>query len=307
MVSTGAVAQGTAALVVDSRCLLGECPQWCAADGTLWWTDIESTRLWRLHVPTATTHSWKLPDRLGSFAFTASGKLLLGLSKGLYLADVPDDETSEPLPVTLLEPVDAQLEAVRINDGRVDRSGNFLFGTLNEDPQRAPVGSFYQYSWTHGLRRLPLGGVAIPNSLCLAPDGNTLYFCDGCSGRIMQCAYDADAATVADVREFIRVPTPGAPDGAAVDRAGNVWSAQWGLGRVACYAPDGELQHLVEVPASHVSCPVFAGDALDRMFITTASVELDAAQRDAEPLAGGLFEVQVPGVRGLPEPVFNDR
>ena len=34
---------------------------------------------------------------------------------------------------------------------------------------------------------------------------------------------------------------PAAPDGAVTDAEGNLWNAQWGAGRVACYAPDGQF------------------------------------------------------------------
>ena len=82
----------------------------------------------------------------------------------------------------------------RINDGRTDRAGNLVFGTLNEDPGRQKIGSFYQFSARYGLRRLALPSVAIPNSICFSPDGRTMYLCDSVDRRIMQCTYEADAA-----------------------------------------------------------------------------------------------------------------
>ena len=50
-----------------------------------------------------------------------------------------------------------------------------VFGTFNE-AEDGPGGSFYQYSSSHGLRRLDLGGVVIPNSICFSLDGRTMYF-----------------------------------------------------------------------------------------------------------------------------------
>ena len=78
----------TATLAVDCRCTLGEGIVWCERRGALLWTDIEGARLW-MHVPsTSVTRSWTLPDRLGSFALCESGTLLLGLAKGLAVADL---------------------------------------------------------------------------------------------------------------------------------------------------------------------------------------------------------------------------
>ena len=93
-----------------------------------------------------------------------SGKLLLGFTKQLCTAALDKEGRAGTLDVTPLVSVEAALASTRINDGRTDRAGNFVFGTLNEDPRRAPIGSFYQYSKGYGLRRLDLGGVAIPGA-----------------------------------------------------------------------------------------------------------------------------------------------
>ena len=77
-----------AQLLVDCRCLLGEGIVWCPRREVLWWTDIQSSRLW-MHSPgTRETRAWDLSDRLGCLALCESGKLLLGFSKNLVLADV---------------------------------------------------------------------------------------------------------------------------------------------------------------------------------------------------------------------------
>lgn len=294
-----------AALLVDGRCELAECPLWCEREQVLWWTDIESSRLWQLRFSDQRLRHWRLPQRCGSFALCQSGRLLLGLAKGLYLADV-GGHADQPV-LTPLAPVEADRPALRVNDGRADRDGNFVFGTLNQDPRRQPSGSFYQYSQGHGLRRLALGGVAIPNSLAFSPDGQWLYFCDSLQGRIMRCRYDARSAAVGPAQGLARVSAPASPDGAAVDRDGGLWSAQWGAGRVVRYDGHGRIDHVVAVPASHVSCATFAGPGLDRLCIATARVELAPERRRCEPHAGGIFSAQVAGIAGLPEARFEDR
>lgn len=294
-----------AALQADSRCELGECPLWCAREGVLWWTDIESSKLWRLRPADGELRSWALPDRLGSFALCTSGRLLLGLSKGLYLAEAPGADAA--LRLTLMVAVETPRDRLRINDGRTDRAGNFVFGTLNEDPQREALGSFYQYSLRHGLRRLDLGGVAIPNSIAFSPDGERMYFCDSTRGKILRCRYDADSATVSEIETFAEVAAPACPDGATVDRDGRLWSAQWGAGRVVCYGIDGSIEEIVEVPATHVTCLAFGGDGLDELFITSARVELASDQLLAEPHAGGVFRARPTSSAGLPDTRFGDR
>lgn len=294
-----------AKLVVDSRCMLGECVLWC--QGTVLWTDIEALRLWRFEPESGDVCHWRLPDRLGSFALCESGKLLLALAKGLYLVDLDASAPGEMLLLQLLVPVEPGRSNLRCNDGRVDRSGNFVFGTLNEDSARAPDGRFYQYSSAHGLRELDLGGVAIPNSLCFDLDGDGLYFCDTLQRRIMHCAYDAEAARVGEPELFASVEAPASPDGAAIDRHGRVWSAQWGAARVVCYAPDGHIDECVDVPTRNPSCIAFGGADFDTLYISTAREDLDEIQLAIEPHAGGLFRADLGRPIGLPESRFADR
>lgn len=296
-----------AELAVDSRCRLGEGVLWCEREQALWWTDIHSARLWRHRPGRGDTRHWRLPDRLGSFALCESGRLLLGLAKGLHYADPREAETLDLLPTVAVAAVEPDLPSLRINDGRADRDGNFVFGTLNEDSARAPIGSFYQYSRKHGLRRLDLGGAAIPNSLCFDPDGRGIYYCDTLQGRIMHAAYDAGRAEVGAPRVFAEVPAPASPDGAAIDRDGRLWSAQWGAGRVVGYARDGRVERFVAVPTDHVSCLSFAGPELDRLYITTARDELAPERLRGQPAAGGVFHARIAGLRGLPEARFDDR
>src|SRR3954465_2859262 len=133
------VAMGVRA--VDPRCTLGEGITWWGAREALLWTDIQSSRLW-LHQPAANTgRTWGLPDRLGSLAVCASGALLLGLAKALVFADL-DASPGDDLDVTHAVDVEPEITTTRINDGRTDRAGNFVFGTMNEDERADRLGSF---------------------------------------------------------------------------------------------------------------------------------------------------------------------
>ncbi|MFT3761816.1 MAG: SMP-30/gluconolactonase/LRE family protein [Pseudoxanthomonas sp.] len=294
-----------AALAFDVRCALGESIVWCSHERALWWTDIESRRIWRHRTGDASGQWWSTPGRVGSLALCESGRLLLGMEDGLFLADPERHAAGAALPCERIcrVPVEA---AMRINDGRADRSGNFVFGTLNEDPARARTGRFYQYSARHGLRRLELDAVAIANGICFEADGAGMYYCDSLQRRIMRVRYAAATASVSSPRVFADVEEPGEPDGAVVDAAGNVWSAQWGAARLACHSPSGKVERVLPLPVSQPTCPTFAGDGLDVMFIATARTGLDESQLLAQPSAGGVFAARVEGARGLVEPRFAD-
>jgi L-arabinonolactonase len=300
-------ANDTASVWVDARCVLGEGPLWCQRRRALLWTDIESAALW-MHTPaTGTTITWRLPDRAGSFALCASGRVLLGLASGLAFADL-DRQTAGVLAVSAAAPVEADEPRTRINDGRTDRAGNFVFGTMNEEHATtgARLGHIYQFSPRHGLRRMNIDPVAITNSICFSPDGRTMYFADSLDRRIMQADYDADAARVAHVREFARMSTPaGVPDGSIVDAEGCLWNAVWGHGRLQRYSPDGVVIREVLIAATNTTCPAFGGVDLTDLYVTSSRLEMDSDALARLPHAGSVFHV-VPGVRGVADALFPD-
>jgi sugar lactone lactonase YvrE len=76
------------------------------------------------------------------------------------------------------------------------------------------------------------------------------------------------------------------------DAQGGLWVACWGAGRVVRLLPDASIDQVIALPASQISSVCFAGDRLDRMFVTSASDGV------AEPAGGALFEV-TPGRTGL--------
>ena len=141
--------------------------------------------------------------------------------------------------------------------------------------------------------------VTIPNAIAFTPDGGAASFADTARGLVWrQRLAPADGWPVAEPEPFIDAAADGlAPDGAVFDRAGRFWNAQWGAGRLACYAPDGRLLGAVRLPASQTTCPAFGGPTLSRLFVTSAHEGLDRA---AEPAAGALFALETEAI-GQPE------
>lgn len=293
-----------ATLLVDCRCTLGEGIVWSPSLHSVLWTDIEKSTMWMHRPDRNETRRWTLPDRLGSFALCQSGRLLLGLAKSLAFADLAASRGSE-LRADPIQPIEADAASTRINDGRTDRAGNFVFGTYNEK-QDAPSGSFYRSSSRFGLRRLDVGGVVIPNSICFSLDGKTMYFCDSPTGRIRQCEYDAESASVANVREFVRFREgSGHPDGSIVDSEGCLWNAVWGGGVVRRFDTRGTLIAEIPVPSKNLTCVAFGGDSLDHLYVTSSRQEMSDLELNAVPTSGGLFVVPTT-TRGITDAPFKD-
>lgn len=276
-----------ATLLLDSRCELGESILWCERRQRLYWVDILACRLWCHDPANGGTRTWTLPQPLACIGLGEDGHLLLGLAKGLYTADLDAHADASTLPLCKLVDVEADDPMTRVNDGRADRNGGFVFGTKSEHADHRKAGRFYQYTAAHGLRELGLPAAAIPNSICFDKAGTRMYFCDSVDPRILCCEYDAASASTSDARVFVTLDTPGAePDGSIIDAEGALWNAQWGAGQVVRYLPDGKVDRIVRIDAAQPSCVALRGDTL---FITSARVGLPAQVLATQPASGGIF------------------
>ncbi|MDQ2822294.1 MAG: SMP-30/gluconolactonase/LRE family protein [Pseudomonadota bacterium] len=287
----------TMTVAVDAANTLGECVLWCERTGRVVWTDIVAAMLWT-HVPAAgITQRWPMPEPVASFALTADDDvLLLGLASGLARYRF------STAAVTRIVDVEAHLPSTRLNDGRCDRQGRFVFGTFNSasDP-RHPIGSFYRLNLDLTLERLPLQHASIANSICFSRDGATMYYCDS-QERVIRCCDYGD--TLARDRVFADLRgDPGEPDGSTIDADDHLWSAYWGKGCIVRYRPDGSVEQTVTLAAPQPTCVAFGGADFDVLYATSARQWLSPAQLDAAPAFGALFSRKM-AVRGLPEARF---
>jgi sugar lactone lactonase YvrE len=95
----------------------------------------------------------------------------------------------------------------------------------------------------------------------------------------------------------------GYPDGMTVDSEGHLWIAFWDGWCVRRFSPAGERVATIRLPVSRPTSCAFGGANLDRLYISSASIDLDAEALQAQPAAGGLF-MAVPGVRGIADVPF---
>lgn len=264
-------------------------------DGCWWWSDAATPALqaWR---GKGQPENSRLPEHLAAFTFCRSGKLLLGLDKWLYLAERTPPGSLKlarrlPLAVAAIDPAEAR---TRISDGCADRHGNFVLGTANPNPDSPPIGSFYQYSQRHGLRRLALPTVAAAHGIGFSPDGGTLYFANSDGSELMETTYDPARAEVGRIKRFARLGNARI-GGITLDAAGNVWIAlreEGRRGRLAQFAAGGTLLRELPLPAAQPSRPAFGGPHLEQL--------------TAGALDGGLHTFEMAGVQGLAPSLFDD-
>jgi sugar lactone lactonase YvrE len=276
---------------------LGEGISWRTRDQTLWWTDIQSARLYRYTLSTGSLQTFVTPERVGSFGFVAaSEQLITAFASGIALYD---PQTKDVCWRARPEEVAA---GVRFNDGRVDRQGRFWAGTMVEDGRPPARGCLYSLGCT-GEARSHIQGVKISNGLCFSPDGTRLYFTDSPTRLISVYELVEPEGILVGRRPFAQIPEGASPDGATVDVDGCVWSAHWGSGSVVRYTPDGRVDRVIELPTRQPSCVCFAGPDLDILCVTTAREDLNDDILRAEPHAGDVFLYRV-GTQGLTEPEY---
>lgn len=283
------------AIVVSACDILGEGVVWSARAGRVLWTDIVGKKLWSFDPVSRVASSVDLSERLTCFAPTRDGSLLAGFAGGL---GVHVDGRAE-----IRWPIEQDQPTTRLNDGRLDREGRFVFGTMDEgDAGPKPIASVWSFDGSSPPMKL-LSGLRITNSLAFSPDGRTMYVADTPTRTIWAYDYSIDG-TASNGRLFVEVDRGGGyPDGSTVDSDGYLWNCEWEGHRVVRYDPRGRVDRIVRLPVSKPTCCAFGGDDLSTLYITSARYGMTEDQIRAEPDAGSLLAI-VPGVRGLADSLF---
>ena len=285
-------------VLVDVKTILGEGPLWDVAEQRLYWIDSFGCNVFRATADGREVRAWDVPAKIGSMALRQRGGAVLSLQTGFHFLVFATGDCS------LIVDPEPDMPTTRLNDGKVDRRGRFVAGSM-DTMEHGPNGSLYRLDPDLSLHKLDQG-IVVSNGPCWSPDGKTFYFADSWSGEIWAYDYDLDTGNVANRRTFVKIDTPGggAADGSTVDAEGFLWNAQVYDGRLVRYAPDGRVDRKIEMPVKKVTSVMFGGPDLNVLFVTSmAKPPLPRFPSDGV-LRGSLFAIYGLGVRGLPEPRF---
>ncbi|MHC8320701.1 SMP-30/gluconolactonase/LRE family protein [Pseudomonas sp. GB2N2] len=293
-----------AQLIVDARNTVGESPVWVAEENALYWVDIPAGRLQRWSADTGQVEAWTTPEMLACIVRQRDGSWVAGMESGFFHLQPHNDGS---LDSQLLAHAEHSRADMRLNDGRCDRQGRFWASSMVLNmAANAADGGLYRYSaGQRGPLAAQLGGFIVPNGLCFSPDGRTMYLSDSHPAiqQIWAFDYDTDSGTPSNQRVFVDMQQfPGRPDGAAIDADGCYWICANDAGLIHRFTPDGRLDRSLDVPVKKPTMCAFGGSGMDTLFVTSIRPGDD---QDPQSLAGGVFALD-PGVKGLPEPRFND-
>lgn len=274
----------------DVRDQLGEGACWSPRDQAFYWVDILAPALNRLSISDGAITRWAMPEPIGWVVRRSGGGLIGGFQSGIAEIDL------DPLAIRPIVDPEPHLPGNRMNDGKADAQGRIWFGTMDMAEEN-DSGSLYRLDPDRSWTRLD-EGYRVPNGPAFSRDGQWLYHSDTARRTVYRFVLNADGS-VADRQPFIQfAEKDGHPDGMTVDAAGGLWVAHWGGSRISRFAPDGTLDRAIALPARQITNMAFAGDALDRLFVTSAATGLPESEFD-----GALFEVET-GATGMPTHEF---
>ncbi len=267
------------------RDVLGEGPLWHPPENALYWVDILGRRVNRLRLADGAVDSWEMPEYVGWVIARADAPgFLAGMKSGVKAV------TFDPLAIAAFADLEGEDLDNRMNDAKADAHGRIWAGTMPFGCDK-PSGSLYRLDGPGRLTRMD-SGYYVANGPAIAPDGAWLYHTDTIRRQVYRFALHDDGSLGPRTVWLRFEESWGVPDGMTFDAEGGLWIAHWGGGRVSRFDPQGRIERAIALPASQITCMAFAGERLDRLFITSASDGVD------EPEAGQLFEVDT-GVCGL--------
>ena len=288
-------------ILVNCRPTNGEGPAWDVDAQLLYWVDIPNATIFAYDPHSGENRSFDLSDRfgcIGTLVPRKSGGILFTPERKIASFDLRSGQ------VEILAEVEADLPGNRFNDGKCDPAGRFLAGTMKNKPDGTPAGALYSMDKDHSVRKLR-DGLHISNGLGWSPDYRLFYLADSASRDVWMYDYDLASGDISNQRVAFRLPEgAGVADGLTTDTEGMVWLALWDGAAVTRWNPrSGELLATYPFPAKRTTCPVFGGAEMDELYVTSASIDMSAADWAAYPYNGALMRLKT-SVRGMPTFAF---
>ncbi|QHW31328.1 SMP-30/gluconolactonase/LRE family protein [Paenibacillus rhizovicinus] len=284
-----------AELLLDAKAILAEGPHWHAAQGKLYWVDIQGLSFGRFDTASGVNQQFRVGKTVGAVVCDAEDGEVVYLSTrdGFERYDCRTGE------LTNIADPEADKPANRFNDGKCDSAGRFWAGTMM-DAETGVTGALYVLDNDRNCRKA-YENVGVSNGIAWNADETEMYYIDSMKGTVTAFDYDLAAGSIDRPRIIIDFrDEPGAPDGMTIDAEGMLWIAHWGGWQVSRWNPrTGEKLDAVYVPAAKATSCIFGGDELDILYITSASIGLTPQELAEQPHAGGIFTYR-PGVKGTP-------
>lgn len=182
------------------------------------------------------------------------------------------------------------------NDLTLDTpNGGFYFTDPGGSDDKKLIGTIH-YVDAKGKTHLCARGLAFPNGIVLRPGGKVLLVAESKRNRVLEYPVLAPGK-LDEMKVFADLPAKAGeqidnqPDGMCLDSAGNLYVAHYGMKQVQVLDPNGKLVRRYPGGNLTTSNVGFGGPRMDQLYVTGGLGK--------ESGGGGLFRLDLPGVRGL--------
>lgn len=257
----------------DRRCILGESPtSYGPRNEKIMWVDILSKNLLCLDISNNSIGNYLTNEHVAFAIPRTQGGELLGTNSGPILRD-PDGKLSK-LPIENNFNLERDFPNSRWNDAKVSPFGDLWLGSMTYDiiPGKSAL---FTYSMNSRKIEIALPKVTISNGMAWSMSSNKFFYIDSYRGTVDSFRVSPDGNEIFNRKNFWRVdPSSGiSPDGMTIDTEGGLWVALWNGSRVIRLDERARITLEIELPVSKVTSCCFADSNLDKLVITSASLD----------------------------------
>jgi sugar lactone lactonase YvrE len=246
-----------------------QCLRWDDRDESLWWTDAEGGRLFRLNLHTGIPSAVYEGPNVGAIAPQEDGSWLLFREKDIAQLSFGRHEQVVPL----FENV--RFDGDRFTEAIADEAGRIFVGTARNG--RANGAGLYRLD-IDGTFAKVVGGTGQSAGLGWNEKGDALYWTCGTTRTICRFRYDSKRGALSNRSVFHECPPEeGLPTALAVDAEGTVWSVRREPGAVLKIAGDRRLRGQVTFPAPQITSLAFGGK--DHRTVFAAAILAEGGSR----------------------------
>ena len=286
-------------ILINSNDIVGESVVWDERNGCCYWVDLIGRKVQSFEFSSRQHRIWDMPDFATSVGLRDDGGLIVALRHDLNLWE-PDRPLQQ---IAVIEPGQT---SQRLNEGEVGPDGAYWVGTMdnNVSDDNEPMdmekgkGRLYRVTADGAVTRISDDPFSMPNTMIWAENGR---FITGDTADNALYSYALGSDGMLGARKTINEGFErGLPDGSCMDAEGYFWNTRVvDGGCVVRFAPDGEIDRVVDLPCSWPTSCTFGGENLDTLLVTSARFTVTPEHLAEHPNEGALVAVNV-GVKGRP-------
>lgn len=276
----------TVKILSDKRCIIGEGPIWNEFDNKLYYVNAWAGEIHCIDLGTKEDSLCSLGIDVAAMGFTKNGEMLISCDDGAFILN--GDNVCVPLYDR------AKFEIKDGNDAKVGPDGRFYVGTVSAKRKGvgdAVDGKLYSID-KHGNVRILLDGLLLSNGFDWSMDEKRFYHTDSDTRIIKEYEFDKQSGDIEFTGRELYVP---GVDGFTISEADELYIACWGRSYIAVAdIRTMTIKEYIEVPTKiPVSC-AFAGEDMDKLVITSATLGVDI-EKDKNAGYTFIYDTQTRG------------